>query len=160
MILWIDFLYAALNNLEILSYDISNTYIKAPCGEKLWTVAGKEFRIISDILMKIQRALYSLKSAGNSWHRTLSMTLRNTDFESSHADTDIWLRLSSNSRGEKYREWIVVYVDDLLAISENPKAIMDSFSMYDLKDTVRPPTRYLGANVGEWQFKMAHNAGG
>ena len=24
--------------------------------------------------------------------------------------------------------------------------------MYDLKDNVKPPTRYLGANVGEWKF--------
>ena len=79
--------------------------------------------------MKIQRALYSLKSAGNSWHSALLLTLRNVDFESSRDDPDIWLKLSTNSRGEKYREWIVVYVDDLLAIYENPKAIMDLFSM-------------------------------
>ena len=39
---------------------------------------------------------------------------------------------------EKYQEWIVVYVDDLLAIRKNPKAIIDFFSMYDLKDTVIP----------------------
>ena len=51
--------------------------------------------------------------------------------------------------GEKYREYIVVYVDNLLTISEYPKYIMDSFSMYDLKYTVSPPDQYLGANVGE-----------
>ena len=50
-------------------------------------------------------------------------------FEPSKADPDIWLRMSTNLRGEKYREWIVVYVDDLLEISEDPKAIMDFFSM-------------------------------
>ena len=33
-----------------------------------------------------------------------------------------------------------------------PKAIMDSFSMYDLKDSVSPPDLYLGDNVGKWQF--------
>ena len=77
------------------------------------------------------------------------MTLRNMDCKSSRADPGIGLRLSTNSRGDKYREWIVAYVDDLLAISENPKAIMDLFSIYDLKDTVRTPTRYLRANVGK-----------
>ena len=25
--------------------------------------------------------------------------------------------------------------------------------MYDLKDTVKPPNRYLGANLGNWQFQ-------
>ena len=47
--------------------------------------------------------------------------------------------MSTNSRGEKYLEWIVVYVDDLPAISEDPKAIMYSFSMYELNDTASPP---------------------
>ena len=69
------------------------------------------------------------------------------NFEPSRADPYIWLRMSNNSRGEKYQEWIVVYVDDLLEISGEPKYIMDYFSMYDLKDTVSPPDQYLGANV-------------
>ena len=37
----IAFLYAALNNLDILSCDISKPYLEAPYGEKLWTVVGK-----------------------------------------------------------------------------------------------------------------------
>ena len=62
-------------------------------------------------------------------------------FEPSKADPDIWLRMSTNLRGEKYREWIVVYVENLLAISKEPKYIMDYFSTYDLKYTVSPPDR-------------------
>ena len=38
----IAFLYAALNDSDIFSCNISNGYLEAPCGEKLWTVAGKE----------------------------------------------------------------------------------------------------------------------
>ena len=60
--------------------------------------------------------------------------------------------MSTNLRGEKHQEWIVVYVDDLFAISKDPKAIMDYFSTYYLKDTVSPPDQYLGANVGKGQF--------
>jgi hypothetical protein len=36
----ISFLIAALNDLEILSCDISNAYLNAPCREKIWFVAG------------------------------------------------------------------------------------------------------------------------
>ena len=79
------------------------------------------------------------------------------NFEPSRADQDIWIRMSTNSRGEKYWEWIVVYVDDLIAISEDPKAIMDSFSMYDLKETVSLPDQYIGANVVKWQFSDGSN---
>ena len=46
----------------------------------------------------------------------------------------------------------MVYVYNLLAISEDPKAIMDAYSMYNLKDAVSPPDRYLGDNVGKWKF--------
>ena len=65
--------------------------------------------------------------------------------------------MSTSSRGEKYREWIVVYAENLLAISEDPKSIMDYFSMYNLKDTMSPPDLYIGANVGKWQFSDGSN---
>ena len=51
----------------------------------------------------------------------------------------------------------MVYVDDLLAIRMEPKTIMDSFSMYYLKDTVIYQDLYLGANVGKWQFSDVSN---
>ena len=54
----------------------------------------------------------------------------------------------NNSNGENYQECIVVYIDDLLVISEHPKYIMDSFSMYFFLNTVIPPDQYIGENVG------------
>ena len=36
-------LIAALNELDILSGDIENAYLTAPCREKCWTIAGPEF---------------------------------------------------------------------------------------------------------------------
>ena len=38
----IAFLIAALNDLDIMSCDIGNAYLNAPCREKIWFVAGKE----------------------------------------------------------------------------------------------------------------------
>jgi hypothetical protein len=38
----IAFLIAALNGLDIMSCDIGNTYLNAPCHEKIWFVAGPE----------------------------------------------------------------------------------------------------------------------
>jgi hypothetical protein len=34
------FLIAALNDLDILSCDIGNAYLNAPCREKIWFEAG------------------------------------------------------------------------------------------------------------------------
>ena len=71
----IEFLYAALNDLDIFSCDILNTYLEAPCGEKLWTVAGKEFGSLAGTPMQINQSLYRLKYGVNSWHKALSTTL-------------------------------------------------------------------------------------
>jgi hypothetical protein len=39
----IAFLYATLNDLQILGCDVSNAYVNAPCREKIWVNAGPEF---------------------------------------------------------------------------------------------------------------------
>ena len=38
----ISFLVAALNDLDILAYDISNAYLNSPLQERIWFVAGLE----------------------------------------------------------------------------------------------------------------------
>ena len=93
-----EFLYAALNNLDIFPYYISNAYLESPCGEKLWTVTAEEFGILDGTLMQINRSFYGIKYAGNSWHKALSTTLSNTNFEPIREDPDIWLKMSTTSR--------------------------------------------------------------
>jgi hypothetical protein len=39
----IAFLYAALNDLNVLGCDVSNAYLNAPCLEKIWVHARPEF---------------------------------------------------------------------------------------------------------------------
>ena len=39
----IEFLVATLNDLDIMSADISNAYLNAPNKEKIWTIAGYKF---------------------------------------------------------------------------------------------------------------------
>jgi hypothetical protein len=45
-------------------------------------------------------------------------------------------------------------VDDCLCVSHRPEDTMDVIrKTYDLKDTVKPPERYLvGANIKKWQL--------
>ena len=149
----IAFLYASLNDLDILACDITNAYLNAPCTEKIWTVAGREFGSDKGSVMIVKKALYGLKSAGNSWASTLSATLAQMDLRRSRADPNIHQRISVDRNGNRYWEWVVVYVDDLMVISHDPKVIMNGIAeSYDLRDTVKPPDRYLGANVGRWQL--------
>ena len=63
--IWIAFLVAALNDLDILAADVQDAYLNAPTKEKYWFKAGLEFgpdQVGQPII--IVRALYRLKSSG------------------------------------------------------------------------------------------------
>ena len=59
----ISFLVATLNDLDVMSADIGNTYLNAPDKEKIWTVMGHEFGRDKGAMFIMSRALYGLKSA-------------------------------------------------------------------------------------------------
>jgi hypothetical protein len=71
----IAFLIAALNDLDILSCDISNAYLNAPCREKIWFVAGPKFGSRQGQVVKVVRALYGLKSSGAAWRNYLQQSI-------------------------------------------------------------------------------------
>ena len=57
----------ALNDMIVKTADIMNTYTKAPCGEKVYTILVPEFVLDEEKMAIIGRALYRLKSAGASF---------------------------------------------------------------------------------------------
>ena len=149
----IAFLYAALNDLDVLSCDITNAYLNAPCTEKLWYEAGKEFGSDAGSVMILKKAVYGLRSAGNSSWATLSQSLIDIGYKPTMADPNVYQRRAIREGGEPYYEWLLCYVDDLLVVSAKPQETMDAISKtYNLRDSVKPPERYLGANTSKWQL--------
>ena len=147
----IAFLLAALNGLAVCAADIGNAYLNADCAEKIYTVAGKEFgAMLEGKVLIVAKALYGLKSSGAAWRRHLSKSIADMGFKSSRGDPDLYYRPANKSDGTKYYEYILVYVDDILAISSDTAPIMEEFSkLYRLKpESVGPPNRYLGADIG------------
>jgi hypothetical protein len=71
----IALLIAALNDLNVLSCDIQNAYLTAPCREKICIIAGHEFGSEAGKTMIIVRALYGLKSSGAAFRSFLAETL-------------------------------------------------------------------------------------
>jgi hypothetical protein len=146
----IAFLIAALKNLEIQSADIGNAYLNTSTNEKVYTTADPEFGADEAKTIIIVRALYRLKSSGAAWRSHFAHMLRDLHFTSTYTDPDVWFRPATKHSGDPYYKCILVYVDDILCISENPGQIInllqsDPFN-YRLKD-IGPPTRYLGAKV-------------
>jgi Reverse transcriptase (RNA-dependent DNA polymerase) len=124
--IWVAFLVAALNDLEILSADISGAHLNAPCGEKVYTIAGKEFgphREGRPVVIKC--TLYGLQSSGKAWRDHMAATLRDYGYSSCKADPDVWMRPKMKPDGFKYWSYILIYTDNILIIDHEPKVTMD-----------------------------------
>ena len=150
----IALLIAALNGLKISACDIQNAYLTANCREKIWFVAGPELGSEEGTIMIIKKALYGLKSSGAAFRAHLAETLHDIGFKPSKADPDVWLRPAVKSDGEEYYEYVLCYVDDLLAMSQKSDEILKSVQhVFKLKDDkIKPPDMYLGAQLGTMEF--------
>jgi len=72
-------------------------------------------------------------------------------FTPCRGDPDVWMRPARKANGERYYEYLLVYVDDILAISEDPKAILDVLDSHFLlkADSIGEPSTYLGATISK-----------
>jgi hypothetical protein len=145
----IAFLYAALNDLDILACDISNAYLNAPCLEKIWFLGGNETGEDRGKVLVLCRALYGLRSSGASWRSTLAKTITYKGYENTIADPDVWRRKARRPDGSEYYELLLTYVDDILCISLDPKATIDFIGdVYEIKKgSEKRPDTFLGAQI-------------
>lgn len=147
----IAFTIAALNGLEVLVGDVQNAYLNAPTKEKTYSIAGIEFgptRVGLPAL--IVRALYGLKSSAQRWREHIAQTLRDMGYKSSLGDPDVWMRpMTRPTDGFKYYEYVLIYIDDILVVSHDPRAVMTRLEQtYTIKpESIGSPTAYLGAQI-------------
>lgn len=154
----IAFLVAALNDLEVLSADISGAYLNANAAEKVYTIAGKEFGADKEgRIVVITRALYGLQSSGKAWRDHMAATLRDHGYTSCRADLDVWMRPKTKANGFQYWSYILVDTDDILVVDHEPQKVMDYLaSRYTLKPgSVKEPDTYLGAQVSKFYIDGA-----
>ena len=149
----IAFTYAALNGINITAADIRNAYLQAPSSEKHYIIYGKEFGL-ENVGKKalIQRALYGRKLAGRDYCDHMRSCMEFLSFRSCIADPDVWMREARKSDGSIYWEYVLLYVDDVLVISENSEKVLyeEIGKYFELKEeSVGPPTLYLGGKVSK-----------
>ena len=140
---------AALNDLDILVCDIEGAYLTAKCREKIWITAGVEFGLEAGTPMIVKMALYGLKSSGAAFRAKLAGVLHDLQYRPSYADPDVWIKPGTKANGFQYYEMVLVYVDDVMAISETPSRTIDGIkSVFKLKgDAAAPPDMYLGVTL-------------
>ena len=109
----------ALNDLKVLSGDIQNANLTAPNKEKIFVKAGPEFDSNEGKLFIVERALSGLRSAGARFRQYVAGKIYDLGFKPSAADPDVWMRPATKADGTMYYEYVLVYVDDILALSES-----------------------------------------
>jgi Reverse transcriptase (RNA-dependent DNA polymerase) len=100
----IAFLYAALNEVNVMSADIQGAQLNAPCKEKVYTICGPEFGPENEgRVALIVKALYGLTTSAFAWQEHLSTTLETSlVFVHCMADNDVWMRPAEKPDGTKY----------------------------------------------------------
>lgn len=153
------FLIAGLNGLDIMACDVTNAYLNAPAREKVWFVGGKDTGEDEGLVCVVDRAIYGLKSSGASWRNMLVKTILDFDFEPTRADPDVYRRPAEKD-GFKFYEYILVYVDDILILSKDPKHWLEKLqAIYEIKEeSIGPPKTYLGAQTGKTQLPNGSEA--
>ena len=88
-------------------------------------ICGPEFGLenIGKVAL-IQIALYGGKFSGRDFRNHLRSCMRHMDFQSFPSDPVVWMRPSKKRNGSKYYEYVLLYTDDVLCISENTENIL------------------------------------
>ena len=152
--------YAALNNLKIMTSDIQNAYLTAPTSQKLWTTCGREFGNDYKKRAVVTRALYGNKAAGADFRNHLRECMDLMGYVSCLADPDLWIRKAVKDCGEEYYEYILLYVDDAMAIGERPRDQLEELDKYfKMKPgSITEPKMYLGAKLSLEQLPNGESA--
>ena len=145
--------HAALMGLQVMGGDIRNAYLQAPSSELHFIICGPEFGLENEgRVALIRRALYGGKVAGRDFWHHLRFCMHQLGFISSRADPDVWFRPSKRTTGEDYYEYVLLYVDDVLVISDRAEAVLrkEIGQHFVLKqESIAKPTQYLGGKLRE-----------
>ena len=121
----IAFTYAALNGLQVCAADIRNAYLQAPSSQKDYVICGPEFGLENvGKPALIHRALYGGKTAGRDFRNHLRACMHQLGYSPCLADPDVWMRPGLRSDGSECNEYILLYVDDALAIGVDAEKML------------------------------------
>ena len=108
----------------------------------------------------IHRALYGGKTAGRDFRNHLRTCMRHLGFESCPADRNVWMRPGLKKDGSPCYAYVLLYVDDALAIGSDAESIIRNLGRYfELKESsVGPPKLYLGGSIRKVELENGAKA--
>ena len=116
-----------------------------------YVICGREFgleNVGKNAL--IHRVLYRRKTAGRDYRNHLRTCMRLLDYVACLADPDLWMRPGVKADGSTYYSYILLYVDNVSVIDEDPEHILRRHlgKYFTLKEeSIGEPKLYLGGHV-------------
>ena len=121
-----------------MAYNIWSTYLNAPNRKKVHAAVGLELFGKKHKGKKaiIAHGLYGLKSIGAVWRATFANSLQNElGYHLCPADPGVWTKAMVKTNGEKFYSYLIVYVDDILAIDKaSNKTIAHIVDIYRIRE--------------------------
>jgi hypothetical protein len=134
--IWILLAIAAYFNSEIWEMDVKTVFLNGNIEEELYMVQPEGFVDPKDAnkLCKLQRSIYGLKQASQSWNLRFDEIIKGFGFVQNIEDSCIYKKKSGSSVS-----FLVLYVDDILLIGNVVKMLKSvkeylnsNFSMKDM----------------------------
>ena len=130
-----------------------NAFVQAPTTEKYYVQCGPRFGNESKgKRAKIKHILYGMKSSSRDFRNHLRDCMDHMGYKSCLVDPDLWMIPTKLDNRTESFEYILLYVDDCLVITEHPahQALKKLGKYFPMKpESVRPPTLYLGGKLSQ-----------
>ena len=107
--------------------NISNSCLHALPREQVHVTIGPELfgPSFEGQTAVIYKTLYYLKSSGAVWRHYFAQFIRtHLHYKATTADPDVYMKKLYKTDGSKSYSYLLVYVDDILVISEEPQTII------------------------------------
>ncbi|KAL0411233.1 UNVERIFIED_CONTAM: hypothetical protein Slati_3713000 [Sesamum latifolium] len=127
---------AAWYDYEIWQMDVKMTFLNGFIEEEIFMDQPEDFTVVGEEqkVCRLQRSIYGLKQASQSWNTRFDEVIRGYDFIKNDYDPSIYKKISGSSV-----TYLVLYVDDILLIENDIKILGDikawlstQFSMKDM----------------------------
>jgi hypothetical protein len=142
---------AAALDFHVHAMDVDQAFLQGDLEEEIYMEPPPGFPPATPgHVWRLQRPLYGLRQSPRQWHAKLKAVLLQLGFQPSAGDPSLFI-------GQARGVWMLVYVDDLLLMSQSLSALNDlkdalkaTFPMKDLGEV----TTYLGMEITRnWDSK-------
>lgn len=133
--------YAALKNLHIRHVDVTAAFLHADIDTPIYIEQPHGKEKPGNLVCKLQKAIYGLKTAPRRWQEKLRNVLRQNNFLPLRYDSNVF----------RYKDIIIsTYVDDFMIISPSESDINNIIALlakaFQVKD-LGNMTKFLGINI-------------